>query len=158
MRRYEVCFVLAPTLSPEEVEQFTENFKGVAEDQGASVVDVDNWGKKRLAFPVKKHSEGYYIILTLDEEAATASTELERRFKVTDAVIRFLTIRIDGQYRRAEKLKAKQDLRRPKAEAAKDEPGATQPAKPEEAPVAEKSATADSEKSAEATAPATSEG
>ena len=155
MRRYEVCFVLVPTHSPEEVEQFIENFKGVAEDQGASVVDVDNWGKKRLAFPVKKHSEGYYVILTLDEEAAKASAELERRFKVTDSVIRFLTIRIDGQFRRAEKLKAKQDARRPRVETTPTEPEASEPAAAKEDPVAEESTPPDSEKSAETTAPAT---
>ena len=112
MRRYEVTFVLAPTMSGEEVEQTVENFKKVAEDKGATVVDVDSWGRKRLAFPVKKHSEGYYTVITLDEPAAQASTELERRFKVTDTVIRFLRVRTDLDLKRAAKMKAERDAKR----------------------------------------------
>ncbi|MEE8584625.1 MAG: 30S ribosomal protein S6 [Acidobacteriota bacterium] len=111
MRRYEVTCVLAPTLSVEEVEQAVASFKKTAEDKGATVVDIDNWGKRRLAFPVKKHTEGYYVIYTLDEEAAEAANEMERRFKVTEPVIRFLTVRIDEAQKRAEKLKAQREKR-----------------------------------------------
>ena len=118
MRRYEVTCVLAPTLSGEEVEQAVESFKKTAEEKGATVVDVDNWGKRRLAFPVKKHKEGYYVIYTLDEEAAEAASELERRFKVTDPVIRFLTVRVDEAQKRAEKLKSQREARKKHRKAA----------------------------------------
>ena len=102
MREYETTFVLAPTLSEEEVEETVTSFTGVAEEKGAKVVNVDNWGKCRLAFPVKKHEDGFYVVLTLQEETVEAVTELERRFKVNDSVIRFLSIRVDEELKRAE--------------------------------------------------------
>ena len=102
MREYETTFVLAPTLSEEEVEETVTSFTGVAEEKGAKVVNVDNWGKRRLAFPVKKHEDGFYVVLTLQEETVEAVTELERRFKVNDSVIRFLSIRVDEELKRAE--------------------------------------------------------
>ena len=163
MRRYEVTCVLAPTLSPEEVEQAVESFKKTAEDKGATVVDVDNWGKRRLAFPVKKHTEGFYVIYTLDEEAAEAATEMERRFKVTDPVIRFLTVRIDEAQKRTQKLKAQRETRRkvrkasleaaraaevaPSAEAAEEPGEAAQPQQEPQAPQEKEQAA--SEKAAE---------
>ncbi len=111
MREYETTFVLAPTLSEEEVEETVTGFTGVAEEKGAKVVNVDNWGKRRLAFPVKKHEDGFYVVLTLQEETVEAVTELERRFKVNDSVIRFLSIRVDEELRRAENSRQKRKAR-----------------------------------------------
>jgi len=111
MRRYEVVFVLAPTLTEEEADEMVETYSGVAKEMGAEVADVDKWGKRRLAFPVQKHSEGYYTVLTLQEPAGKAVSELERRFKVTDAVIRFLTVRVDEELKRAEKFEKKREER-----------------------------------------------
>lgn len=112
MRRYEVVFVLAPTLSEDEVKQQIANFSAAAEEKGATILSVDEWGKRRLAFPVKKFNDGIYVILTIEEEAAVAVNELERRFRVTDAVIRFLTVRIDEDLKRAEKFKAKREAKK----------------------------------------------
>ncbi len=141
MRRYEVTCVLAPTLSPEEVEQAIENFKQAGEERGATLVDLDNWGKRRLAFPVKKHTEGYYVVYTFEEPAAQAIAELERRFKVADQVIRFLTVRVDEDLKRAEKFKEKRGVKKSKREdrrtaraQAESEAVASQPAQAEQAP------------------------
>lgn len=112
MRRYEVVFVLAPTMTDEEVDQLVESYSTVAQEVGAEVVQVDKWGKRRLAFPVQKHNEGYYTVLTLEEEAAKSIAELERRFKVNDSVIRFLSVRIDEEIKRAEKFEAKKERRK----------------------------------------------
>lgn len=130
MRRYEVAFVLAPTLTEDEVSQSIENFKKTAEEKGAQIVQVDNWGKRRVAFPVKKHAEAHYVILTLEENSGAAVTELERRFKVTDAVIRFLSVRVDLNLKRAEKFKVQRELRKKKR-------AATPPRKREEEPLME---------------------
>lgn len=111
-RRYEVVFVLAPTMTDEEVDQLVESYSTVAQEVGAEVVQVDKWGKRRLAFPVQKHNEGYYTVLTLEEEAAKSIAELERRFKVNDSVIRFLSVRIDEEIKRAEKFEAKKERRK----------------------------------------------
>lgn len=105
MRRYEVVYVLAPTLTEEEVNQYAETYSQAAREKGAEVIDVDKWEKRKLAFRVKKYWEGYYTILTIEEEAADAVTELERRFKVNDAVIRFLSVRIDEELKRASKFR-----------------------------------------------------
>lgn len=107
MRRYEVVTVLAPTLTEDEVEQSTETFKKAAEEKGAQIADIEQWGKRKLAYPIKKHTEGIYVIFTLEEPSAEAVSELERRFKVSDSVIRFLTVRIDLDLKRAEKLKTR---------------------------------------------------
>ena len=85
MRSYEVVFALAPSLSEEEIDQSIATFSQAAEQEGATIVGVDKWGKRKLAFPVKKHRDGFYVVLTLEEGAAQAVRELERRFKVTDS-------------------------------------------------------------------------
>ncbi len=111
MRRYEVVFILAPTLTEEEVEQQVASYVTAAEAVGAQVVSVDQWGKRQLAYPIKKHTEGYYVILTIEEPSADAVAELERRFKVSDLVIRFLSIRVDEDLKRARKLEEKREAR-----------------------------------------------
>ena len=112
MRRYEVVSVLAPTLTEDEVEQAIASFRKAAEDKGATIVDVDEWGKRRLAYPIKKHSEGVYTVMTIEEPAADAVRELERRFKVTDSVIRFLSVRVDLDLKRVEKVKTARQQKR----------------------------------------------
>lgn len=111
MRRYEVVFVLAPSLTEEEVEQLIETFSSVAKEKGAKIIEIDRWGKRRLAFPVKKHNEAYYTVLTLEESESEAVFELERRFRVSDSVIRFLSVRIDKDLKRAEKFERKREAR-----------------------------------------------
>jgi small subunit ribosomal protein S6 len=112
MRRYEVAIVLAPTLTEEEVDQSIESFQKIAEEKKAQIAGVDNWGKRKLAYPINKHNEGTYVILTLEEAAAESVAELERKFKVMESVIRFLTIRVDLDLKRAEKLKAKRKAKK----------------------------------------------
>jgi len=165
MRRYEVVYVLAPTLSQEEVDQFAETYSQAAREQGAEVISVDKWEKRKLAFRVKKYWEGYYTILTIEEEAADAVTELERRFKVHDSVIRFLTVRIDEELKRAAKFRqAGQDDDAPEVaddvatedESEEDEKPVrkparkTQPKAKESGPAEESTAGADSGEEAEA--------
>lgn len=134
MRRYEVVFVLAPTLTEEEVEEQIDMYSKVAVEMGAEVVDVDKWGKRRLAFPVQKHNEGYYTVLTLDETNAASIAELERRFKVSDSVIRFLAVRIDEELKRAEKFETRKEARQKKRNRA----GATKPPVRAEEPESDK--------------------
>ena len=119
MRRYEVVVILAPTLTEDEVEQSTETFKKAAEEKGARIADIEQWGKRKLAYPIKRHTEGIYIIFTLEEPNAEAAGELERRFKVSDSVIRFLTLRVDLDLKRAEKLKARRQEKKERAGPAK---------------------------------------
>ena len=112
MRKYEVAIVLAPTLTEEEVDQSIETFQEIAKEKEAQVANVDNWGKRNLAYPINKHTEGIYVILTLEESNAESVAELERRFKMTESVIRFLTVRIDLNLKRAEKIKSRRDSKK----------------------------------------------
>ncbi|MCZ6877324.1 MAG: 30S ribosomal protein S6 [Acidobacteria bacterium] len=114
MRKYEVVIIFAPTLSDDEVEQSTEDFKKAAEEKGAQITSLDQWGKRKLAYPIQKHTEGIYVILTLEEPAAEAVGELERRFRVSETVIRFLTVRIDLDLKRAEKFKVRRSKKKQK--------------------------------------------
>jgi len=111
MRRYEVVVVFVPSLSEEEVQTSAETFAKVLQDKGAQIINVDYWGKRRLAYPIKKYGEGSYVIITLEEDPAEAVAELERKFKVSDQVIRFLTIRVDLDMKRADKTKSKREAR-----------------------------------------------
>ncbi|HUT08740.1 MAG TPA: 30S ribosomal protein S6 [Candidatus Latescibacteria bacterium] len=91
MRQYETGVVLSPTLSEEETAQFVQQMSEVIAQKKGRMVKQDIWGKRRLAFPIKRFQEGVYVFFTY-EGAGDISTELERRFKQTDSVIRFMTI------------------------------------------------------------------
>ena len=105
MRNYEVVFVAAPTLSNEELEAFISHIQTVVDGKSGKVIKVDNWGKKSLAYKIKKYRDGYYVVLSLEGDGAMIA-ELERRFRVTDYVIRFISVRIDEDMKRSDKLKA----------------------------------------------------
>ncbi len=105
MRVYEVVFIAAPTLTSEELDAFIAQMQTVVESKNGKVQKVDNWGKKSLAYKIKRFREAYYVIFTLDADGAVIA-ELERRFRVADFVIRFLSVRIDEDLKRSEKLKA----------------------------------------------------
>jgi small subunit ribosomal protein S6 len=105
VRNYEVVFVAAPTLSSEDLDGFIDHIQTVVESKNGKLVKVDNWGKKPLAYRIKKFREGYYVVLSIEGDGS-AITELERRFRVTDYIIRFISIRVDEALKRSEKIKA----------------------------------------------------
>jgi small subunit ribosomal protein S6 len=105
VRNYEVVFVAAPTLSSEELDDFINHAQTVVEGKNGKVVKIDNWGKKSLAYKIKRFREGYYVVLTI-EGGGSAIAELERRFRVTDFILRYISVRIDEDLKRSEKIKA----------------------------------------------------
>lgn len=120
MREYEAVFILAPTLDEEQIQAIIDSLQQAAEERGAKVANVDRWGRRRLAFPVKKHTDGLYVIFTLLADTNHAVRELERRVKVSESIIRFLTIRVDLERKRAEGRKRRKERRRTEPAAAKD--------------------------------------
>ena len=86
MRQYETGFVLSPALSEEEITQFLQQMTEIVAQKKGRMVKQDIWGKRRLAFPIKRFQEGFYVFLTYDG-GGDVSTELERRFKQSDAVV-----------------------------------------------------------------------
>jgi small subunit ribosomal protein S6 len=113
-------------MTAEGLDAFIALLKGVVEARNGQLVKVDNWGKKPLAYKIQKFRDGTYVVLTIEGDGPMIA-ELERRFRVTDAVIRFLSVRIDEDLKRSEKLKAarqrKLARRRVQAAAAEAEPG-----------------------------------
>ncbi len=102
MRQYEVTFILASQLTEEDAEAIALSMQKTVEKKGASLAKVEKWGKRRLAFSVKKNREGYYYLFVING-AGDAINELERKFKQTDEVIRFLTVRTDIEHKAVEK-------------------------------------------------------
>ena len=89
-----MVFIAAPTLTSEELDGFINHVQTVVESKNGKVVKVDNWGKKSLAYKIKRFREGYYVVLSIEGDGG-AIAELERRFRVTDYIIRFISVRID---------------------------------------------------------------
>ena len=109
-RIYEELFIIKPDAPDEEVDQFVETLRTQLTTAGAVVDKVDRWGKRRLAYRVDKYREGTYVLLQFTAEP-TAVKELERRLRVSDSVLKFLTVRIDENLKRLEKRKKARDKR-----------------------------------------------
>ena len=108
-RTYEILFIADPNLGEPEVDALAAQVQGFVEKDGGRLQKVEKWGKKRLAYVVGRHREGSYVLLVVEGTGAMVK-EVERRLKVTDGVIRFLTVRVDEELRKAERRKAQRAL------------------------------------------------
>jgi len=106
MRVYEVLFIVAPNTEEGELESLVTQLSDVVTNQGAQVTKVDRMGRRRLAYPIQKFTDGFYVVLTVEGTGAEIA-EVERRMRVSDAIIRYITIRIDEDLKRAEKFRAR---------------------------------------------------
>ena len=104
-RTYELLFIADPNLSEPDVDTLTAQVQTYVEKEGGKVDKLEKWGKKRLAYEVRRQSEGYYILMSVLGGAALVK-EVERRIKVTDGIIRHITVRVDEELRKAERRKA----------------------------------------------------
>ncbi|HHP51601.1 MAG TPA: 30S ribosomal protein S6 [Moorella mulderi] len=89
MRQYEVVYVLRPDLEAEKIAALVERFKNLVTDQGGEVLEISQWGKRRLAYEIKKFREGYYVLMKFKGKPQVAQ-ELDRVLRITEDVIRFL--------------------------------------------------------------------
>ncbi len=92
MNSYEVLYILKPELDEESTNTTIEKFSTLIANNGGEVVSVDKWGKRRLAYEIDDRREGFYTLVNFNGVAATAQ-ELERVFKITDSVLRYLITR-----------------------------------------------------------------
>ncbi len=106
MNRYETAFIIAPNLSEEETSTLIKQLVDVVVSKNGQMIKQDLWGKRKLAYPVKKFNEGFYVFLTYQGEPAVPA-ELERRFRQTESVLRFMTIRKDAHDLVTEQKRAK---------------------------------------------------
>ena len=106
MRRYETTFIASPLLTEEQVDDLVRHFEGIIAEQGGELLKTDKWGRKKLAYEVQKFSEGYYTLFEMNA-GSTLIAELERRFRNDDAVIKFLSVRMDVQAKAAGRQKVR---------------------------------------------------
>jgi small subunit ribosomal protein S6 len=134
-RTYELMFIVRPDMADEDLEKLVSLLETTVASAKGSVKSIDRMGKRRLAYMVRKFREGIYILMTIEGEG-TVIHELERRLRVTEQVIKFLTVRVDEEHKRLEKIKVLRDSRKkasaqPAVVAAEEAPAAA------EAPVAD---------------------
>ena len=154
-RQYEFVYVLAPTVANAEVETLQRELEEHIGKVGGAVENTDLWGRRKLAYPIGNFTEGIYVVQLIRGPGAMV-TELERRMRVHDDVLRYLTVRVDDDLRKvrraAEKRKADAERRRA-ARGPQDEP--SPPAGPADDAPAESESPADGAPSPEVTPPAT---
>jgi small subunit ribosomal protein S6 len=105
-RIYEIVVIIAPGTTEEDLDQLITNLNGIVTAQGGTVTKTEKWGRRHLAYPIGKFKEGYYVVMET-EGSGSEIAELERRMRVNDAIVRYMTVRVDLDRRRAEKLKAR---------------------------------------------------
>lgn len=105
MRTYDVLFILSPQVPEEEATALVTEFKRVAESLGATLKSEEPWGRRRLAYPIHKFNEGIYHLLVY--ETVGGLSELDRRMKNSDRVLRHMIVRTDEDLKRADKLAKK---------------------------------------------------
>ncbi len=127
MRIYEELFIVKPDAPEEEVDQFVETLRTQLTSAGATVDKVEKWGKRKLAYKVGKYREGAYVLFQFSGGPEIVK-ELERRLRVSDVVIKFLTVRIDETLKRLEKRKKARDKRT--AKRGSNAPAPNAPAQP----------------------------
>ena len=115
MNNYETVFILTPVLSDVQVKETVDAVKAELTNNGATIVNEEAWGMKKLAYPIEKKSSGFYFLVEFDGEP-TIVNKLETYFRRTDRVIRFLTVKNDKFA--AEYAAKRRSLKNPKAQEA----------------------------------------
>jgi len=92
MRYYETAFLIAPNLSEEETEKLISQMSGVVSKKKGKMINLDKWGKRKLAYSIQKFEDAFYVFLQYEGESDIPA-ELERRFKQTEAILRYLTVK-----------------------------------------------------------------
>ena len=126
-RTYEVMYIVNPETDAEKIEKLNEAVGKLVEKEGGTVVRMDNVGIRTLAYPIQKKNEGHYVLFEI-EGTGQEIMELERRMRVNDMIMRYITVRVDEDRKTATKLRLKREARaakrasfRPAPEAAEAE-------------------------------------
>ena len=94
MNQYETVFILTPVLSDVQMKEAVEKFKGILDAEGAEIINEENWGLKKLAYPIEKKSTGFYQLIEFKAEP-TVIQKLEINYRRDERVLRYLTIKLD---------------------------------------------------------------
>ena len=94
MRHYETTYILRPNLGEDQFNEVIERTNTIITDDGGSIINLDRWGMKRLAYEIKKETQGYYVHVNYAAPGTTID-EMERIFRIDDRLLRFLTIKLN---------------------------------------------------------------
>ena len=106
LRVYEVVVIVAPNATDEALETLSTNLANIITTQGGTITKNEKWGKRMLAYPINKFKDGHYLYMEL-EGTGSEIAEMERRMRVNDTIVRYMTVRVDLDRRRADKFKAR---------------------------------------------------
>jgi len=93
MRHYETTYILRPNLGEDQFTEIIERTNAIVTDDNGSIIDIDRWGIKTLAYEIKKETQGYYVYMNYAAHGNTVS-EIERIFRIDDRLLRYLTIKL----------------------------------------------------------------
>jgi small subunit ribosomal protein S6 len=105
MRNYEIMFILKPNATEEEMDKLISQMEAVVTSHKGEIVGLEKIGKKKLAYRILKFEEGFYVLFRLNADGECVK-EFERRLRVMDLVIRYITVRVDEALKRVDKIKA----------------------------------------------------
>jgi small subunit ribosomal protein S6 len=97
LRRYETISIISPNVGEDEVKAISQKTADIVVGDGGTIINVDNWGLKKLAYPIKKQQQGYYVYTEFAAIPAAVS-EMERIFKIDDHVLKFMTMKLQEVY------------------------------------------------------------
>ena len=110
MQNYEIMFILNPNVTEEDVDKINTQIEGIINAGGGKVGKIEKMGRRRLAYMVGKFKEGTYVLFVISADGSIVR-EIERRLRVMDLVIRYLTVRLDEDMKRLDKIKAHRQKR-----------------------------------------------
>lgn len=110
-RTYELMFIVRPDMTEEDQDKLISNLESAVTSSGGQMKNVEKMGKRRLAYTVRKFNDGLYILITFEGGGGLVH-ELERRLRVNEPVIKFISVRIDEEQKRLNKIKAIRDAKR----------------------------------------------
>jgi small subunit ribosomal protein S6 len=109
-RTYEIMFIVRPDVEEADLDKLIEGFSSNITNGGGEVKSVEKMGRRRLAYTVRKFNDGFYVLLNV-AAAGSLITEIERRLRVSEQVIKFITVRMDEEEKRLAKIKAIRDTK-----------------------------------------------
>jgi small subunit ribosomal protein S6 len=109
-RTYEIMFIVRPDVEEAELDKLIEGFSTNVTNGGGEIKSVEKMGRRRLAYTVRKFNDGFYVLLNV-AAAGSLITEIERRLRVSEQVIKFITVRMDEEEKRLAKVKAIRDTK-----------------------------------------------
>jgi len=124
-RTYEIVFIINPEVSDDEVMRLSEGVQKIITTQGGTITKTEMMGRRQLAYEINHKKDGTYVLLEVEGSGAEIA-ELERRMRVNDQILRYMTIRVDDARRRADKLKERRARKAAKAPGSKNKQSAAE--------------------------------